>query len=90
MNGIAIQIPHLDGQQDIEVEVKINGVKQQHNYRIEIFPWEACNYSPEERAQCIRDLVDGYDNKWELAHIGMPTDDYIPITFRKKRGIAQA
>ena len=84
MSALAIQIPQIEGEQDIEVEVKINGVKRHFNYRIEIFAWEDCPYPTDNRVECIKQLVGGYDPAWELAHIGMPTDDHIPITFRKK------
>lgn len=86
MGIIGIEIPHLNEEQDIEVEVKVNGIKKQYNYRVEIFYWEECPYPTADRVECIRQLVNGYDKDWCLAHIGLPTDDYIPITFRKKRG----
>ena len=85
MSIIGIEIPQLNEEQDIQVEVKINGIKKQYNYRVEIFYWEECPYPIEDRVECIKNLVGGYDKKWDLAHIGLPTDDYIPITFKKKR-----
>lgn len=85
MSIIGIEIPKLEGEQDIQVEVKINGIKKHYNYRVEIFYWEECPYPTEDRVECIKNLVNGYNKDWELAHIGIPTDDYIPITFRKKR-----
>ncbi len=85
MSIIGIEIPQLNEEQDIEVEVKVNGIKKQYNYRVEIFYWEECPYPTEDRVECIKNLVGDYNSDWELAHIGIPTDDYIPITFRKKR-----
>lgn len=85
MSIIGIEIPKLGEEQDIQVEVKINGIKKQYNYRVEIFYWEECPYPTEDRVECIKNLVHGYNKDWELAHIGIPTDEYIPITFRKKR-----
>ena len=85
MSVIGIEIPKLNEEQEIEVEVRINGIKKQYNYRVEIFYWEECPYPTEDRVECIKNLVNGYNSEWELAHIGIPTDDYIPITFRKKR-----
>jgi len=88
MSIIGIEIPQLVGEdQDISVEVKINGIKKQYNYRVEIFYWEECPFPTEDRVECIKKLVNTYDNNWDLAHIGLPTDDYIPITFRKKRNL---
>lgn len=85
MSIIGIEIPKLGEEQDIQVEVKINGIKKQYNYRVEIFYWEECPFPAEDRVECIKNLVGSYNKAWELAHIGLPTDDYIPITFRKKR-----
>lgn len=85
MGIIGIDIPQLNEEQDIEVEVRVNGVKKQYHYRVEIFHWEDCPYPPEDRVECIRHLVNSYDKSWDLTHIGLPTDEYIPITFRKKR-----
>jgi len=84
MSIIGIEIPQLNEEQEIEVEVKINGVTKQYNYRVEIFYWDNCPYPTEDRVECIKNLIKDYDNQWALAHIGLPTDDYIPITFKKK------
>lgn len=85
MGIIGIEIPELHGEQEIEVEVRVNGIKKQYNYRVEIFYWEECTAPASERVECIRELINNYDKNWDLAHIGLPTDEYIPITFRKKR-----
>ena len=85
MSIIGIEIPHLQEDQDISVDVKINGIKKQYNYRVEIFYWDHCPFPTEDRVECIKNLVDSYDKDWDLAHIGLPTDEFIPITFRKKR-----
>lgn len=84
MKSIAIEIPNVPGEHEIEVDVKINGVKTSYNYRVEIFRWDHCEEPYESRVECIRNIVKGYDSDWELTHIGMPTDEYIPITFQKK------
>ena len=86
MSMIGIEIPRIAGEeQDIEVEVRINGVKKNYNYRVEIFYWDNCPYPTEDRVECIKNLIKGYDDNWDLAHIGIPNDDFIPITFRKKK-----
>ena len=43
MSHIAIPIPNLQGKQDIEVQVIINGLKQQLHYRVELFYWQDCS-----------------------------------------------
>ncbi|MGB3466762.1 MAG: hypothetical protein WBA74_15890 [Cyclobacteriaceae bacterium] len=85
MSYIGIEIPGLDQKQEVEVEVRINGEKQHYNYRVEIFYWEDCENAGADRVECIRTWVNRYDADWDLANIGMPNDQYIPITFRRKR-----
>ena len=85
MGAIAIQIPQITGEQDIEIEVKINGEKKSYNYRVEVFHWADCENPSEDRVDCIRQILAKYDQGWELYQIGMPTDDVVPITFRRKR-----
>ncbi|MDA0195283.1 MAG: hypothetical protein O2887_11380 [Bacteroidetes bacterium] len=87
MSVIGIEIPRLDEEQNIEVEIKINGIKKQFHYRVEIFYWEECPYPADERVECIKSLISNYNPDWDLAYIGVPNDDYIPITFKKKRDL---
>ena len=85
MKSIAIEIPNVPGEHEIEVDVRVNGVKTSYNYKVEIFRWEDCDLTKNEnRVECIKKIVSDYDDNWELTHIGMPTDEFIPITFQKK------
>lgn len=85
MSAIAIQIPQISGEQDIEVEVKINGQKKSYNYRVEVFYWSDCENPSDDRVDCIRQILESYNPKWELYQIGLPTEDLVSITFRRKR-----
>ena len=85
MSAIAIQIPQISGEQDIEVEVKINGQKKSYNYRVEVFYWSDCENPSDDRVDCIRQILESYNPKWELYQIGLPTEDIVSITFRRKR-----
>lgn len=84
MPHIAIPIPTIPGKQEIEIEVTINGQKQQLHYRVELFHWSDCEQATIDRAECIRNMLSTYDNDWMLYYIGAPTDDFVPITFVKK------
>jgi hypothetical protein len=88
MAHIAVPIPPLPGKQDIEIEVTINGQKQQLHYRVELFYWEDCKIPIVDRAECIRHMLEGYDQDWTLYYIGAPTDQFVPITFVKKSEVA--
>ena len=88
MAYIAVPIPPLPGKQDIEIEVTINGLKQQLHYRVELFYWEDCRFPQIDRAECIRQMLSQYDDDWTLYYIGSPTEEFVPITFVKKEDMA--
>jgi hypothetical protein len=84
MAHIAIPIPSLPGKQEIEIEVTINGLKQQLHYRVELFYWDECEFPTVDRAECIRNMLSRYDQDWTLYYIGSPTEEFVPITFVKR------
>ncbi|WKN30156.1 hypothetical protein PZB74_14415 [Porifericola rhodea] len=83
MGSIAIPIPPLSGHQEIEVDIRVNGELQKQNYRVEVFYWKDCK-ARQSRAECIREILSGYDKNWQLYYIGMPTEEFVPITFMQK------
>ena len=85
MGILGIEIPEINEEQEIEIDVRVNGIKKQYQYRVELFYWADCKVDPDNRVECIREMVNTYDQSWELTHLGLPTDEYIPITFRKLR-----
>lgn len=84
MGSIAIPLPSAHGHQDIEVDIRVNGELQKQNYRVEVFYWKDCR-ARLNRAECIREILNNYDKNWQLYYIGMPTDNYVPITFMQRR-----
>ena len=82
MGSIAIPLPSASGHQDIEVDIRVNGILQQQNYRVEVFYWRDCQ-ARQNRAECIREILASYDPQWQLYYIGAPTDTLVPITFMK-------
>ena len=85
MPSISIQLPAIEADQQIEVEVKINGQKKMYHYRVEIFAWEHCTDPAEERAKCLQRMISDYDREWQLLQIGTPSEKSIPIMFKHKR-----
>ncbi|MFP4090422.1 MAG: hypothetical protein ACLFUB_14335 [Cyclobacteriaceae bacterium] len=83
MGAISIPLPKSSAHQAIEVDIRVNGVLRQENYRVEVFYWKDC-LSPHNRAECIREILNSYDKRWQLYYIGMPTEDFVPITFVKR------
>ena len=84
MGSIAVPIPPSVANQNIEVDIRINGKLQQQNFKVEVFYWNDCE-AQHNRAECIREILSKYDKDWQLYYIGMPTEDYVPITFMKKQ-----
>ncbi|AEI48362.1 hypothetical protein [Runella slithyformis] len=85
MAHIAIPIPSQLGRQDIEVEVSINGQRQALHYRVELFYWNECGLPAIDRAECLRHILSQYDKDWTLYYMGSPTEQFIPITFVRKK-----
>ena len=81
MSVINIQLPAAEGDQIIEVDVKINGEKRKMHYRVEIFSWEECE-KEEEKAECLKKIIQHYDKDWQLVNIGSPSEKTIPLMFK--------
>ena len=80
---IPIDIPPVDTENYVEVDVTINGQKRQIKYRVEIFQWRDWCRPSEERVEGLKRMIATYDKNWQLLQIGMPTDTTIPLTFRR-------
>ncbi|MCB0578008.1 MAG: hypothetical protein KDD10_01690 [Phaeodactylibacter sp.] len=84
MLNLAIPLPNIPGKQDIEIEMTMNGKRQKFHYRVEVYRWADCRMETDNRVDCVRGLVREYDDEWVVYHIGMPTDEYVPLTFIRK------
>ena len=84
MREVVIQIPTFETEQNIEIDVKINGKKRTMKYRVEIVSWESEEPSSEQKVDELRRVINAHDKNWELIQIGAPLKDSIPVMFRKK------
>lgn len=84
MKEVVIQIPVLDAEQNVDIEVKINGKKRRLSYRVEIIACNEDEISGEERIGHLRQVIRDHDQEWDLVQIGAPIQNQIPITFRKR------
>lgn len=84
MREVVIQIPAIDAEQNIEIDVKINGRKKTMKYRVEIISWETNETIREDRVAQLRRVIKAHEPDWELIQVGAPTKDNIPIMFRKR------
>ena len=85
MREVVLQIPTLEAEQNIDIDVKINGKKRTLHYRVEIIDWEDYNGKTANKVEVIKKVIKEHDRDWQLIEIGMPTDKHIPIMFRKKQ-----
>jgi len=86
MATVVIELPPVEAEKTVEVEVRVNGTRSLLSYRLEVFNWgEWCRPS-ERRAECLKRIIGSYDRKWQLMQIGTPTEQVIPIMFRRAGG----
>ncbi len=84
MREISLSIPTLEAEQNVEIDVRINGRKKTLKYRVEIIHWEDENPNSEQKVTTLRHYINEYDKDWELIQIGAPEKDRIPLMFRSK------
>ena len=85
MREVVIQIPTLETEQNIEIDVKINGRKRVMKYRVEIYEWEEELKEGMEKVDVLRRIIKEHDKDWKLVQIGMPSDKNIPIMFQQRK-----
>jgi hypothetical protein len=86
MASISIQLPNMEADHTIEIDVKINGRQQRYHYKVELFPWDECP-KPESKVECLKHIISNYDHNWQLIQIGSATEKSIPIMFREKSSL---
>ncbi len=84
MKEIVILVPDVDVEQNIEIDVRINGRKKTLHYRVELIDWAGDNTPGGDRVTVLKHVIDEYDKDWELVEIGAPGEKNIPLTFRKR------
>lgn len=82
MKEVVILIPDVDKEQNVEIDVRINGRKKTLQYRVELLSWEGNDIA--DRVKVLKHKINDYDKDWELVEIGAPSEKDIPIMFRKK------
>ncbi len=84
MREVVLQIPTLDAEQNIDIDVKINGKRRALHYRVEIVNWNDYPAEKCDRIEVIRRVIRDHGGDWQLVQIGMPSEQGIPIMFRQK------
>ena len=89
MREVVIQIPTLEAEQNIEIDVTINGKKRRQKYRVEIISLEEGEYSSEDKISVLKQVITEHDKDWKLVQIGLPSEKGIPVMFQKKGEIME-
>ena len=90
MREVVLQIPTLEAEQNIEIDVKINGRKRTLKYRVEIVDWQEDEPTTEEKIRILRHVIEEHQKDWDLIQIGAPVGrDSIPIMFRQKVDVVE-
>ncbi|MGB2906836.1 MAG: hypothetical protein WBB73_07035 [Candidatus Aminicenantaceae bacterium] len=84
MKEVVVQIPTYESEQNIEIDVRINGKKRTIKYRVEIVEWESEGSETIDKVSTIKRIIKEHDRDWRLIQIGIPTKKNIPIMFQKK------
>jgi len=86
MREVVLQIPVLDTEQNIAIDVRINGKKRTLRYRVEIVGLADDETVVEDRVGLLRRVIREHDKDWELIQIGAPLRNKIPVMFRERSG----
>jgi len=84
MKEVVIQIPTYASEQNIEIDVRINGKKRTIKYCVHIVDWDEADQETEGKVETIKRVIKEHDRDWKLIQIGIPTEKNIPIMFQKK------
>ena len=81
MPQICVPLPPLDEPRAVDVELTIDGVKQRFHYRVETLVW-ADYGAGVERADALKQFLDGREPGWHLVAIGPPSERSVPVLLR--------
>ena len=84
MREVVILIPDIEPEQNVEIEVSINGKKRTIHYKVELLNWEKQLVPPNDKVTVLKHFIMEKEKDWELVEIGAPDDGNIPLMFRKR------
>ncbi len=89
MKEVVIQIPTSEAEQNIEIDVHINGRKIKKKYRVEIIAFEEKEDTSEERVAVLKRVIKEHDKDWKLVQIGLPEENRISVMFQQKHDVVE-
>ena len=84
MREIVIVVPDFEPEQNVEIEVTINGRKRVVHYRVELLNFEEEGAPPKDKVTVLKHRIASHEKDWELVEIGAPVNEKVPLMFRKK------
>jgi hypothetical protein len=84
MREIVIVVPDFEPEQNVEIEVTINGRKKVIHYRVELLNFEAEGVPPKDKVTVLKHKIASHEQDWELVEIGAPVGETVPLMFRRK------
>jgi hypothetical protein len=84
MREIVLVIPDFEPEQNVEIEVSINGRRRTLHYKVELLSFEAEGAPPKDKVTVLRHRIAQVEKDWELVEIGAPDQDKVPLMFRRK------
>ena len=84
MREVVVLIPDIEPEQNVEIEVSINGKKRTIHYKVELLSWEQHEVPPKDKVTVLRHFIKEKEKDWELMEIGAPDNGNIPLMFRRK------
>lgn len=87
MREVVILIPDLEPEQNVEIEVSINGKKRTIHYKVELLNWNQHEVPPKDKVTVLKHYIHEKERDWELVEIGAPDNGNIPLMFRKREEI---
>ena len=85
MREIVIVVPDFEPEQNVEIEVTINGRKKVIHYKVELLHFEAEGAPPKDKVTVLKHKIASHEKDWELVEIGAPVNDKVPLMFRRKQ-----
>jgi hypothetical protein len=84
MREIVIVVPDFEPEQNVEIEVTINGRKHVIHYKVELLNFEVEGAPPQDKVTVLKHKIASHEKDWELVEIGAPVNEKVPLMFRKK------
>lgn len=84
MREIVIVVPDFEPEQNVEIEVTINGRKRVIHYRVELVNFELEGVPPMDKVTVLKHKIAEHEKDWELVEIGAPDGGNVPLMFRRR------